>query len=158
MASVLWAIESGVQLRESLTVTQKKTYWVIPTSVKMVPYAQVKDIDFFRKKKSRQLLLNSSPSHMDLCISASPSSRCVLLSTSTQQFSLPLHDQPQCSSSYSTTSTVTTLFFSPSQEEVDCFFATLACTSSKPTIVSLARPYCSRYIPKLTVYTHAVGM
>ena len=62
VASVLWAIESGVCLREPLTVpvTQKKAYWVIPTSVKEVPYARVKDIDFIGKMKSRKLLLNSS--------------------------------------------------------------------------------------------------
>lgn len=36
VASVLWALESGVRLRESLTCTQKKAYWVIPNSVKQV--------------------------------------------------------------------------------------------------------------------------
>jgi len=39
VASILWAVESGVRLRESMTVTQKKAYWVIPGVVKDVPYA-----------------------------------------------------------------------------------------------------------------------
>ena len=30
--SLLWAIESGVCIRSSLTVTQKKAYWAIPRS------------------------------------------------------------------------------------------------------------------------------
>ena len=39
MASLLWAVESGVQRRDSMTATQKNAYWVIPTGVKEVPYA-----------------------------------------------------------------------------------------------------------------------
>ncbi len=34
VAAKLWAIESGVRLRDSMTVTQKKAYWVIPNGVK----------------------------------------------------------------------------------------------------------------------------
>ena len=41
VASLLWAIEAGVQVRDSLTVTQKKAYWVLPTSTKDVPYAPI---------------------------------------------------------------------------------------------------------------------
>ena len=37
VASMLWAIESGVCLRESMTVTQKKAYWVIPNNIEDVP-------------------------------------------------------------------------------------------------------------------------
>ena len=38
VGSLLWALEAGVRARDSMTVTQKKTYWVLPTSVKEVPY------------------------------------------------------------------------------------------------------------------------
>ena len=41
VASLLWAVESGVRIRESMTVTEKKAYWVIPGSVKEVPYAPI---------------------------------------------------------------------------------------------------------------------
>ncbi len=34
VASLLFAIESGVRIRDSMTVTQKKAYWVMPTGVK----------------------------------------------------------------------------------------------------------------------------
>ena len=49
VASMLWAIESGIRLRDPMTVTQKKAYWVIPNSVKEVPYAPIMDINFFGK-------------------------------------------------------------------------------------------------------------
>jgi len=42
VASLLWAIESGVRIRDSLTPTDKKTYWVIPQVVKQVPFSPVK--------------------------------------------------------------------------------------------------------------------
>lgn len=42
VVAMLWAIESGIRLRES--VTQKKAYWVIPNNIKEVPYAPVKKI------------------------------------------------------------------------------------------------------------------
>ena len=52
VASLLWAVEDGVRIRGSMTVTQKKAYWVMPHSVKDVPYASVKQIEFFGKKRS----------------------------------------------------------------------------------------------------------
>ncbi len=58
VASVLWAIESGVRLRDYLTVTQKKAYWVIPHAIKQVPYATVSEISFVGKKKSQKFLFN----------------------------------------------------------------------------------------------------
>ena len=34
VASLLWTVEAGVRLRDSMPVTQKKAYWVLPPSVK----------------------------------------------------------------------------------------------------------------------------
>ena len=45
---LLWANESGVRIRDSMTVTQKKAYWIIPNGIKEVPHARVKDSDFIR--------------------------------------------------------------------------------------------------------------
>ena len=39
VASLLWAVEAGVRLRDSMTVTPKKAYWVLPPSVNDVPYS-----------------------------------------------------------------------------------------------------------------------
>ena len=48
VASLLWEIEAGGKQRDSLTVTDKEVYWVLPPAVKTVPYAKVKDINFFK--------------------------------------------------------------------------------------------------------------
>lgn len=162
VASVLWAIESGVRLRESLTVTQKKAYWVIPTSVKEVPYARVRDIDFIGKRKSRQLLLNPSlvksdssslsSSSSSASYSASSSSTPPLTSSNqhfTFPFLTPAANQLSCSSGPSSTnSPIASQTAALSVEEVNQFFAALAQTSSKPAILSLVEPYSNSYIPK----------
>jgi len=36
-----------------MTVTQKSAYWVMPSGVKDIPYAPVKEMDFTGKKKSQ---------------------------------------------------------------------------------------------------------
>ena len=46
VASLLWAIEAGVHLRDSMTVTLKKAYWVLPFSLKDMPYAPLASICF----------------------------------------------------------------------------------------------------------------
>ena len=48
VSSLLWAVESGVKKRESLTVTDKSAYWVLPSAVKNIPYARIRDIEFFK--------------------------------------------------------------------------------------------------------------
>ena len=69
VASLLWAIEAGCKRRDSLTVTDKKAYWVLPTSVKTVPYARVKDINFSKTPCSTSTVKPSSvtpPSETEL--------------------------------------------------------------------------------------------
>ena len=46
VASLLLAIEAGVRIRDSMTVTQFKAYWVLPPSMKDVPYAPLRQIKF----------------------------------------------------------------------------------------------------------------
>ena len=48
IASLLWAIEAGAKKRDSLTVTDKMTYWVMPSAVKSVPCHRIKEIKFFK--------------------------------------------------------------------------------------------------------------
>ena len=52
IGSLLWAVEAGVRIRDSMTVTQKKAYWVIPNAVKEVSYARIKDMNFQGKVTS----------------------------------------------------------------------------------------------------------
>ena len=39
VASLLWIIGVRVKNRDSLMVTQKSAYWVIPPAIQLVPYA-----------------------------------------------------------------------------------------------------------------------
>ena len=61
VASLLWAIEAGVKKRDSLTVTDKKAYWVLPSAVKKVPYSRVRDICFNKNGGSKSPTTNSRP-------------------------------------------------------------------------------------------------
>lgn len=54
VASLLWAIGTGVDQRDLLT--QKAAYWVMPAGVKSALYAPVKDIKFIGKKGSAIIL------------------------------------------------------------------------------------------------------
>lgn len=40
--------EAGGKRCDTLTVTQKRAYWVLTSAVKEVPYAPVRDIAFFK--------------------------------------------------------------------------------------------------------------
>ena len=62
VASLLWAIEAGVKKRESLTVTDKLAYWVLPTAVKKIPYARIRDIEFFKSAADPKESVVPSPS------------------------------------------------------------------------------------------------
>ena len=73
VASLLWAIEAGVRIRDSMTVTQKKAYWVMPSSVKDVPYVPIKSIDFIGRKRS-VTALRTSPFGTGNTATPSPSS------------------------------------------------------------------------------------
>lgn len=51
VASVLWALETGARIQDSMTVTQKKAYWVIPGAEKDTRYAPASQIVFHGKRK-----------------------------------------------------------------------------------------------------------
>ena len=51
VASLLWVLAVGIEKRESLTVTQKAAYWVMPPAVRLVPYLPIKDSEFIGKKR-----------------------------------------------------------------------------------------------------------
>ncbi|XP_044169839.1 uncharacterized protein LOC114950648 [Acropora millepora] len=60
VASLLWAIEAGCKRRDSLTVTEKKAYWVLPSAVKSVPYSRVKDIQFSKTPSNATSVIKES--------------------------------------------------------------------------------------------------
>ena len=55
LASLLWVVASGVQCRDSLTVTDKSACWVMPAGVAKVPFAEIRDISFAGKKKKKKM-------------------------------------------------------------------------------------------------------
>ena len=59
IASILFYIEAWNRIKEKLSCTQVKCSWLLPTSVKDVPYAPVADIDFRSAKKLKQKLDDS---------------------------------------------------------------------------------------------------
>ena len=124
VASLLWAIESGVRIRDSMTVTQKKAYWVIPNGIKDVPYSRVRDIEFTGKKKSWAAIETGD------FPSSSKSSRSPTPTVQRASLSPP------------------PMIKTPDASRTKNFLASLASCSSKPAILSLVEPYSSRYIPK----------
>lgn len=131
VASLLWAVEAGVRMRDSMTVTQKKAYWVLPPSVKEVPYAPLSHINFLGHSGSLTALRSLSP-----VISPPLTTGPTRASTSLMISPAPSQPSPPCS-------TVAT----PSSEEVGHLFASLSTCSTKPAILALLDDYSSNYIP-----------
>ena len=51
VGAVLFAVESGVRIRDSTTCTQEKSKWMLPSHVRKIPYLPVCDMDFTYVKK-----------------------------------------------------------------------------------------------------------
>ena len=60
VSSLLWVVATGVEKRESLTVTQKSAYWIMPSAIRSVPFARLKEIDFIGKKKKSSAVASHS--------------------------------------------------------------------------------------------------
>ncbi len=132
VAALLWAIEAGVRIRDSMTVTDRKAYWVMPTAVKDVPYSRVKDIEFVGRKRS----LNE----MKALTFPTPA----LIATSSQRQS----KSPTPTPSRRQSKSPTPAFENAIEEDMDNFFSMLNECGSKPVILSLIEPYASNFIPK----------
>lgn len=167
VASLLFAIESGVRIRDSMTVTH------MPTGVKEVQYAPVKEIDFLGKKGSVTVLesldfgpptLTSLPTSTPVSSSLTGASFASSVASPVNSLSTsPLSDNSKFQSFLRSDSTPVTAVRStprasksptpvrektPSHDETMTFFSSLATCSSKPAILSLIAPYSSQYIPK----------
>ncbi len=62
VTSLLWAIEAGVRMRESLSVTDKKAYWVMPPELKKVQPAPISEIN--RSNQPRKSESEATSSHV----------------------------------------------------------------------------------------------
>ena len=118
VASLLWVIGVGVETRESLTVTQKSAYWILPPAVKSVPYAPVKDISFIGKKRK---VMNSATKSSDHSATETPSplkkKACLCAPTEQEQYK----------------------FFNS--------LSTCIQSGAKPAVLALVPPHCDEYVP-----------
>ena len=122
VASLLWAVEAGVRVRNSMTVTRKKAYWLMPHAMKDVPYASVKKINFVGKRQS----LAKFHSYGE-CSSAS------FMPCTTTRSSKTVSNQS---------------FEEPKADEKESLFASLSTCGTRPAILSLVEPYASEYVPR----------
>ena len=159
VASLLWACEAGARIRDSMTVTQKSAYWVMPSGMKDIPYAPVKEMDFTRKKKSatmietHQFATASSPSPIS-SRAGTPTSSCARTPTSScagtptsSRAGTPTSSHAGTPTS-SRSATPVPVLQKPSEQEVEELFASLSKCKTKPAILSLVAPYADNYVPK----------
>ena len=124
VASVLFFLEVWTRLNGKLACTQVKCTWILPTYVKQVDYAPVKNINFTSARKLK-IDLDKSIEELDPTnLPASP----------------PVQQQRQPSIKPSAKR--------PSTEELKQFFSSLNECQSKPLCLSLVQPYSTNFISK----------
>ena len=144
VASLLWVIGVGVETRESLTVTQKSAYWILPPAVKSVPYAPVKDIGFIGKKRK---VMSSAKKSSDHC-GTSAAEKCDEGNISDTKKC----DQGNISAGATETSSSPlkkkACLHAPTEQEQSEFFNSLSsCIGAKPAVLALVPPHCDNYVP-----------
>ena len=142
----------------SLTVTQKKAYWVIPNVVKEVPYAPVKDISLLERRRVIALC-HLVPHHIlqrlllqCLLFTLYLRHHCRHLCLHHPVYYQTLSFFPPTSSCNEQAACTPSILFHlclllvppPAHEEVNDFFESLASLSTKPAILSLVEPYSSQ--------------
>ena len=125
IASVLFYIEVWTRLNGKLACTQVKCTWLLPTTVKQVDYARIKEINFSSAKKLKADLDKSIETVAFPVVDSSPPSH-----TST-----PKRPEVKMSSS-----------LEPSAEEMDAFYHSLSECKIKPVCLSLIHPFADSFI------------
>ena len=125
IASVLFYIEVWTRLNGKLACTQVKCTWLLPTTVKQVDYARIKEINFSSAKKLKADLDKSIETVAFPVVDSSPPSH-----TST-----PKRQEVKMSSS-----------LEPSAEEMDAFYHSLSECKIKPVCLSLIHPFADSFI------------
>ncbi|XP_067654064.1 uncharacterized protein [Haliotis asinina] len=100
VASMMFAVEAVVRLRETATVTQQPAYWKLPASLNKINYACLKDIDFTSSKTLKKKLDLSIESSTTCSTLSNVQQIKELKSASTANFQSFLHaisaDRPSC--------------------------------------------------------------
>ena len=119
IATLLFAIDATVKMRDSKTVTQEPAYWLLPAARREIHYREVGEIDFTSAQTKRKNLEESIASGL------APS---------------PLAASPRVREPRKV--------IPPSDAELETFFHGLSLGDTKPAVLSLVSPYSDGYIPK----------
>ena len=125
LVSVLFYLEVWTRLNGKVACTQVKCTWLLPTTVKQVDYARVKDINFSSTKKLKADLDKSTKS-LDSTSSAFSSAAQPCEPSGTEINGSPLQK--------------------PSADEMREFYKSLSEGSIKPVCLSLIHPYSESFI------------
>ena len=124
IASVLFYIEFWTRVNGKLSCTQVKCTWILPTYVKQVDYARIKDIDFTSAKKLKEnldkLIENFDP--------GKPS-----------QSTIPKNPAPR---------KLKEEVQKPTAEELQQFYDSLSKCKNKPVCLSLINPHNDAFVSK----------
>ena len=133
MGAILFYVEA---VRSTKSCTDVTCQWVIPTSIKSIPYAKIVDIDFTRPK-SKILPLKRAAHHNNDCDMLSseadiekPSSSC-----HGESNTIPVHSS----------GTVNLNLTEPTKDQIDAFFSSIS--KHKPTSLSLISSYSDKFMP-----------
>ena len=124
IASVLFYLEVWTRLNGKLACTQVKCTWLLPSAVKQVEYARVKDINFASAKK---LKIDLDKSIESVNSSSTESSSAAQIPEPT-----PAENKPALKP--------------PSTDELQEFYKSLSECSVKPVCLSLIHPFSESFI------------
>ena len=119
IASLLYAVDGTVKVRDSRTVTQEPAYWLLPASVKKVSYSEVRDINF----SSAKAMKKQFDSQLDN-VSAAPGP----VPTSTKKGKKVITP--------------------PTEADLQLFYRNLHAAGKKSALLSVIPEYADNYIPK----------
>ena len=133
VGAILFYVEA---VRSTKSCTDVTCQWVIPTSIKSIPYAKIADIDFTRPK-SKILPLKRAAHHNNDCDMLSseadiekPSSCC-----HGESNTVPVHSS----------GTVNPNLTEPTKDQIDAFFSSIS--KHKPCCLSLISSYSDKFMP-----------
>ena len=119
IASLLYAVDGTVRVRDSRTVTQEPAYWLLPASVKKVSYAEVRDINFSSAKAMKKQFENQLDN-----VCAAPGQ----VPTSTKKARKTV--------------------IPPTDDDLQLFYGNLHKTGKKSSLLSVIPEYADHYVPK----------
>ena len=140
VGAILFYIEA---LRCAKTCTDVTCQWVVPTSVKSIPYAKISEIDFTRPKSKILPIKRAAHYNND----------CDMLSDETdiENPSSSCHgDSSTIPITYSS-GTVNANLTEPNKDQIDAFFNSIS--KHKSCCLSLVSPYSNEFVPKFQKVT-----